>query len=98
MSEASRADVGVILFDVVLGYVSSADPAGDLLPAIKEAKNSAKKKGRNLVFVSHVCGTDKDPQGLTGQEEKLREQGVLVFPTNALASTVAGMITARGDI
>jgi len=98
MSEATKTDVGVILFDVILGYVASPDPAGDLLPAIKEAKKSAKKKGRNLVFVSHVCGTDKDPQGLIEQEEKLREQGVLVFPTNALASTVAGMIIARGDI
>ncbi|MCK5709828.1 MAG: succinyl-CoA synthetase subunit alpha, partial [Deltaproteobacteria bacterium] len=70
----------------------------DLLPAIKEAKKLAKRKGRNLVFVSHVCGTDNDPQGLTEQEEKLREEGVLVFPTNAIASRVAGMITARGDI
>jgi FdrA protein len=98
MSEAAKANVGVILFDVVLGYVASPDPAGDLLPAIKEAKKSAKKKGRNLVFVSHVCGTDNDPQGLIEQEEKLRQEGVLVFPTNALASRVAGMITARGDI
>jgi len=98
ISEAAKANVAVILFDVVLGYVASPDPAGDLLPAIKEAKGSAKKKGRNLVFVSHVCGTDNDPQGLIEQEEKLREEGVFVFPTNAIASRVAGMITARGDI
>lgn len=98
LKEASKANVAVILFDVVLGYVASPDPAGDLLPAIREAKRRAKKKGRNLVFVSHVCGTDNDPQGLADQEDKLREEGVLVFPTNALASRVAGIITARGDI
>ena len=98
LQEASKANVAVILFDVVLGYVASPDPAGDLLPAIKEAKKAAKKKGRNLVFVSHVCGTDNDPQGLKDQEDKLKDEGVLVFPTNALASRVAGMITARGEI
>jgi len=98
LSEASKADVAVILLDIVLGYVASPDPAGDLLPAIREAKKSAKKKGRNLVFVAHVCGTHNDPQGLVDQENKLREERVLVFPTNALAARVAGLITARGDI
>ena len=98
LSEASKANVAVILLDVVLGYVASPDPAGDLLPAIKKARKSAKKKNRNLVFVAHVCGTHNDPQGLIDQENKLREVGVLVFPTNAQASRVAGIITARGDI
>jgi len=43
MSEATKTDVGVILFDVILGYVASPDPAGDLLPAIKEAKPTRRK-------------------------------------------------------
>jgi FdrA protein len=97
LSEASKSDVAVILLDVVLGYVASPDPAGDLLLAIKHAKQLAKKKGRNVVFVAHVCGTNNDPQGLLDQENKLREEGVLVFPTNAQASRVAGIVTARGD-
>ncbi len=96
--EAARSDVAVILFDIVLGYVASPDPAGDLLPAIKEAKKAAMKKGRKLAFVSHVCGTEKDPQGLNEQEEKLRAEGVMVLPTNALASRAAGWIAARGKI
>ncbi|MEW6144401.1 MAG: acyl-CoA synthetase FdrA [Thermodesulfobacteriota bacterium] len=96
LSEAGRPDVAVILFDVVLGYVASPDPAGDLLPAIKAAGALAKKKGRPLAFVSHVCGTDGDPQGLNEQEEKLRKEGVMVFPTNALAAKAAGWITAGG--
>lgn len=98
LSECSKSDVAVILLDIVLGFVASSDPAGDLLPAIAEAKKSAKKKGRNLVFVAHVCGTDNDPQGLVHQEDKLKEHGVLVFPTNALAARVAGLIAARGEI
>jgi FdrA protein len=97
ISEASGPDVAVILFDVVLGYVASPDPAGDLLPAIKEAKRVVAKKGRKLAFVSHVCGTGKDPQVLTEQEEKLRAEGVLVLPSNALASRVAGWIAARDE-
>ena len=98
LKEASKPSVGVILFDIVLGHVASPDPAGDLLPAIVEAKKRAKKKGRSLVFVSHVCGTGNDPQNLEDQEEKLWSEGVLVFPTNAQASRASGLITSRGEI
>jgi FdrA protein len=96
ISEAAKPDVAVILFDVVLGYVASPDPAGDLLPAIRSAKASARKKGRSLAFVSHVCGTDGDPQGLRDQEKKLTKEGVMVFPTNAWASRAAGFIASGG--
>jgi len=96
ISEAKKSDVAVILFDVVLGYVASADPAGDLLPAIRAAKEAAGKKGLTIAFVSHVCGTGKDPQNMNEQVEKLTKEGVMVFPTNALASRVAGWIATRG--
>ena len=94
--EASDKGVAVILFDIVLGYAASFDPAGDLLPAITEARKVTRKKGRSIAFVAHVCGTERDPQVLSAQEEKLRKAGVLVLPTNALASRVAGWITTRG--
>ena len=96
IKEASDPGTAVILFDVVLGYVASPDPAGDLIPAIKEAKRIARSKKRSLAFVAHVCGTDKDPQNLKSQEKKLMESGVLVFHTNALASRAAGWIAKRG--
>lgn len=96
LEEAGKPDVAVILFDVVLGYVASPDPAGDLLPAIRAAKAAAGKKGRSVAFVAHVCGTAADPQGLRRQEAKLRKEGVMVFPTNALAARAAGWITAGG--
>ncbi|MGH7849483.1 MAG: acyl-CoA synthetase FdrA [Thermodesulfobacteriota bacterium] len=96
INEAAKPDVAVILFDVVLGYVASPDPAGDLLPAIRAAKAAARKKGRAVAYVAHVCGTEQDPQGLSAQEEKLRKEGVMVFPTNALASRAAGFIAAGG--
>ncbi len=92
LQEASKPDVAVILFDVVLGYVASADPAGDLIPAILESKKLAKDKGRSVIFVAHVCGTEEDPQNLNSQVRKLKKAGVIVLPTNALASKVAGLI------
>ncbi len=95
VQEASNPDVAVILFDVVLGYVASPDPAGDLIPAINESKEIAKRNDRSIAFVAHVCGTAHDPQGLISQEEKLEKAGVIVLPTNALASKVTGLI-ARG--
>ena len=95
IKEASKPDVAVILFDVVLGYVASADPAGDLVPAIVESRKLAKDKGRSITFVAHVCGTERDPQDLKSQEEKLEKAGVLVLPTNAMASRVAGLV-AKG--
>jgi FdrA protein len=66
------------------------------LPAIIEAKKVARKKGRSIAFVAHVCGTERDPQVLGTQEEKLKRLGILVLPTNASASRVAGWITTRG--
>lgn len=95
LQEASNPGVAVILFDVVLGYGASPDPAGDLIPAIDESNRLAKKKGRSIAFVAHVCGTERDPQDLTSQVKKLEKAGVIVLPTNALASRVAGLI-AKG--
>jgi len=47
---AGEANTGVILLDVVLGYGSHEDPAGALLPAIKEAFAVAKKAGRQVII------------------------------------------------
>jgi FdrA protein len=95
LREASKPDVAVILFDIVLGYVASPDPAGDLIPAINESKQLAKAKGRSITFVAHVCGTEQDPQDLKSQVKKLKKAGVIVLPTNALASRVAGLVAKR---
>lgn len=95
IQEASNPDVAVILFDVVLGYAASPDPAGDLIPAIGESKQLAKNKDRSITFVAHVCGTEQDPQDLKSQVKKLEKAGVIVLPTNALAARVAGLI-AKG--
>lgn len=90
VQEAADPAVGVILFDVVLGYGAHPDPAGALVPAIHEARAAA--ASRHVSFVATVCGTLDDPQNLASQETKLREAGVLVVPSNAAAATLAGLI------
>jgi FdrA protein len=89
VEEAQDPTVAVLLLDVVLGYNASADPAGDLAEAIKEAREMAATSGRQLAVVASVCGTDQDPQGLDVQEQTLRDAGAIVFPSNAQASRFA---------
>jgi FdrA protein len=85
LQEAADPDVGLILVDVVLGDGAHADPAGELAPAIAEARRT-----RDVEFVVVVVGTDEDPQNLESQVEVLTGAGALVFEdlTNALSHVV----------
>lgn len=75
--EAADPEVGMILFDVVLGEGSHMDPAGELVPVIKEIRDSRLE----IEFVAMVIGTDDDPQNLQSQVSQLEEAGVTVFRT-----------------
>ena len=88
-------NVSVILFDVVLGYGSHEDPAGALIPSIKEAMRIAESENRKLTFVGFVCGTAEDPQGLHAQEQKLKDIGVLLCYNNAEATYTAARIVGN---
>lgn len=79
--EAADPEVGMILFDLVLGEGSHPDAAGELAPVIKESK----EQRIELEFVSVVIGTDDDPQNLQSQVEQLKDTGVTVFRTAAEA-------------
>jgi FdrA protein len=92
IAEAGDPEAAVILLDVVLGYGSHADPAAEMVPAIRKARATARKKGRTLAFVGFVCGTDEDPQGLARQETALREAGMLLAASNARAVRLAAAI------
>jgi FdrA protein len=97
IQEAQDPEVAVILLDVVLGYGSNGDPAGELLPAIAEANRVAAKTGRKVIFVASVCGTDSDPQNLTRQEQSLLQVGVLLTDSNAQAARLAGEIVMQNS-
>jgi FdrA protein len=79
--EAADSEVGMILFDVVLGEGSHLDPTGELVPVIQEIQASRK----DIEFVAMVIGTDDDPQNIQSQIEKLQEANVTVFRTAAEA-------------
>jgi succinyl-CoA synthetase alpha subunit len=93
LQEADDPETAVILLDIVLGYGSNMDPAGELVPAILEAQKIASKGKRNVIFVGSVCGTDSDPQNLSRQEALLGEAGVILTDSNAQAARLAAAIT-----
>ncbi len=88
--EAADPAVALILLDVVLGYGSHPDPAGELAPAISKAKRLAKEAGRELDVVSVVVGTDEDPQDLSAQIEQLKAAGAHVETSSRAAAAYVG--------
>ncbi|MBE0684049.1 MAG: acyl-CoA synthetase FdrA [Anaerolineales bacterium] len=76
--EAADPEVGMILFDVVLGEGSHIDPAGELVPVIKEIREQ-RLVTSDLEFVAIVIGTSDDPQNLQSQVSVLEDAGVKVF-------------------
>ena len=79
IQEISDKSVNMILFDVVLGYGSHTDMAGEMVEAINKGK---KASGNNPVMAACICGTQDDMQGYSNQATKLEDAGVIVFPTN----------------
>lgn len=98
VEESQDPEVAAIMMDFVLGYGSNPDPVGAVLIEIEQVKATAKKSGRYLSIVTHVCGTKRDPQGYDESIRKLENAGVLVFPTNALATIAAAQIISRGKL
>ena len=77
---------------VALGYGAHPDPAGELGPAIRRARERAAGEGRELVVVASVTGTEGDPQGLSRQVRALEEAGAVVCGCNAAAARLAGFV------
>lgn len=94
IQEAKNPSTAVILLDVVLGHGSNMDPAGELVPAIREAQKVTAKAKRKIIFVGFVCGTDSDPQNLARQEKMLSEAGVILTDSNAQAARLAAAIVS----
>jgi FdrA protein len=90
--EARDPDVAVIQMDVVLGYGAHPDPASELAPAIRQAREQA---DRELIVVTSITGTESDPQGYARQAAGLESAGALVMESNADASILAACIMER---
>ena len=75
--------VGLVLLDVVIGYGSHDDPAGQLVEFLSNCT------GDRPVLIASVTGTELDPQVRSRQLGKLEQAGVIVAPSNADAVEVA---------
>lgn len=97
IAEAGRKDVGILLFDVVLGYGCHRDPAGVMAEAVREAGRIRKDMGQGLAQIAVMVGTAGDPQGLEKQAAVLSEAGAEVLSSNrAAADLVSRIIKAQG--
>ena len=91
LQEARDPEVAVILLDVVIGYGAHPDPAAELAPAIRQARQLA---GRELLVVASVTGTEEDPQCLSAQTAALQAAGAIVCDSNAAAARLTGLLVA----
>ncbi len=87
---ADADDVAVVLLDVVLGYGSHADPAGQVAPAC-----AALMAGGGPQVVAYVLGTAADPQDYAAQRRVLADAGCIVPGTSARAAHAAAAIALR---
>jgi len=94
--EASDAETAVILLDVVLGYGSNPNPAGELASAVVSAKKLARGAKRYLSVVASLIGTSEDPQDIHEQAKTLSSAGVVLMPSNAQAARFAALVASRG--
>ncbi|MEW6672322.1 MAG: FdrA family protein, partial [Thermodesulfobacteriota bacterium] len=93
IKEAEDDEVRVILLDVVLGYGSHPRPIDDLTNIIAAIKKRFNDKGRHLVFVVHLCGTEKDPQGYQEQKQILEKAGAVLVDSSTEAAMLSGLIS-----
>ena len=97
LAEATNENVGVVLFDVVLGYGAARDPLDGLTQVIETAQAAVKEQGRHVIFLAHVLGTDSDPQSRTAVVDVLRKLGVIVAETNAQAARLCARLKKEMD-
>jgi FdrA protein len=90
---AGQDDVGVVLFDVILGDLAHPNPAAALEPSLSHLRQGP--IDARPALVATLIGTRKDPQGLKKQRTILERAGAQVFPSNAQAAMVSGNL-ARG--
>lgn len=85
-------EVGIILLDVALGWGSHEDPAGEVVTALRKARQEF---GEGPVIICSIVGTDEDFQGLNDQKEKLLSEDVYIAFSNASAAKLAAELHMR---
>lgn len=93
--QGADAQTAAILFDVVLGFGSHEDPARGLAQALADAQREARRQGRALALIGHVCGTDGDPQDKAAQVRQLEAAGAVIVGSNVEAAALAAHLAAQ---
>jgi FdrA protein len=88
-AQAFGDDIAAVLLDVVLGYGSHPDPAGQI------AATCADLTSGGAAVIAYVLGARADRQGLDRQRGTLRDAGAIVTGSAAEAARVAAAIAAR---
>jgi FdrA protein len=88
-AEAFGGDIAAVLLDVVLGYGSHPDPAGEI------ASTCADIVAGGAAVIAYVLGARADRQGLDRQRRTLQDAGAIVTGSAAEAARVAAAIAAR---
>ena len=91
-TQAFGTDIAAVLLDVVIGYGSHPDPAGEI------AGTCADILASGAAVVCYVLGARADRQGLDRQRAVLTEAGAIVTASAAQAARVAAAVAvaARG--
>jgi FdrA protein len=94
-AQGADPNTAVILFDVVLGFGAHADPARGLAQALADASGEARRHGRELALIGHVCGTADDPQDKADQIRQLEAAGAWVADSNISAALLAAHVAVH---
>jgi len=86
----SDPQVGLLLFDLVLGHGAHPDPAVELAEAIDTARKG--RRDEPLDVIASLTGTDLDPQDANRQRGLLEAAGVHVQPSAARAARLAALL------
>ena len=89
LEECKDPSTAVVLLDFEIGYGSGKDPVGDTLEILRQGKELAAAEGRNIVFVTYVCGTNADFQKKEKQKKMLADNGCIVAESNMEAVEMA---------
>ena len=88
-AEAFDDDIAAVLLDVVIGYGSHSDPAGEI------AGTCADIVASGATVIAYVLGARADRQGFDRQRRTLRDAGAIVTASAAEAARVAAAVAAR---
>ena len=95
---ASVENVSLVMLDFVLGYGSNEDPVGAILPSIKTNRRTRKELGyKEVIFLAHVCGTKNDFQDYKVQTQKLLDNNISVFESNASMVNYAKELLTKNE-